>query len=241
MSQDRSVRTVRRQLRLGRTLPLGGPEDGAWILECAAAGALRRAVAGALPGVRLETLRLDLAEAGAASRPAVPPPPGALPPGPLRITADFAATADAPLPAVAARLRAALWSASEELLGLALDSVDLRVTALLDQPAEPDEPPGPPGPWEAESPADALARAVRAVPGVARLAPALAGAERAVRVEDRTGEGPGSHTVRHVSAQFAVAAGHRALEVARAVRAATAAASPAPVTVAAVVTAVDAK
>ncbi|MYT04947.1 nucleopolyhedrovirus P10 family protein, partial [Streptomyces sp. SID5470] len=33
MTAEQWARTVRRQLGLGRLLPLGGPRDGAWISE----------------------------------------------------------------------------------------------------------------------------------------------------------------------------------------------------------------
>ncbi|MFF7688595.1 hypothetical protein ACFZB6_20865, partial [Streptomyces syringium] len=131
---DRLTQAVRQQLGLGRLLPLGGAADGAWITEHAAVGALRRAASAALPGARLGTVRLGLADPATAVPAAVPAPPSALPAGPLRLTADFAATVDEPLPAVAGRLRAALWSAGAETLGLDLDAVDLRATALLDGP-----------------------------------------------------------------------------------------------------------
>ncbi|WP_063731914.1 hypothetical protein [Streptomyces sp. RTd22] len=225
MVTDRLAQAVRQQLRLGRLLPLGGPEDGAWLTERAADAVLRRA-ADAVPGVRLGALRIALADPEAAAPPAVPAPPSALPPGPLRVEAEFAATVDRPLPETADRLRAALLGAAAERLGLAVGAVDLRVTDVLEEipgrPAaeEPDR--------RAEEPDDgsAVAAAVTAVPGVARLAPALS--HRAVRIE-----GP------HIRVELAVAAGHRALDVARAVRGAVAATAPPPATVAVLVTAVD--
>src|SRR5947207_13617277 len=59
---------VRRQLGIGRVLPLGGPADGSWITERAAAGALRAAV-GAPAGLHLGSLRLTVADPGAAPAP----------------------------------------------------------------------------------------------------------------------------------------------------------------------------
>ncbi|MFV8127765.1 hypothetical protein [Streptomyces syringium] len=246
---DRLTQAVRQQLGLGRLLPLGGAADGAWITEYAAVGALRRAASAALPGVRLGTVRLALADPATAVPATVPAPPSALPPGPLRLTADFAATVDEPLPAVAGRLRGALWSAGAKTLGLDLDAVDLRATALLDGPeavgsagavAAPERPAdarsGTEAGMEDDSPA---ARVVRAVPGVTRLAPVLGGPAHAVRTRDRTDEEPGRHT----QVQIAVAEGRCALDVTAAVREAVAVATadgaPGPVTVAVVVTAVD--
>ncbi|MEU1806287.1 hypothetical protein [Streptomyces sp. NPDC019937] len=235
MVTDRLAQAVRQQLRLGRLLPLGGPGDGAWLTERAADAVLRRA-ADALPGVRLGTLRVALADPQAAAPPAVPAPPSALPPGPLRVEAEFAATADRPLPVTADRLRGALLGAAADRLGLAVEAVDLRVTDVLDEVPEPepspaDHPEDREGREEGrdegrEDDGSAIAAAVTAVPGVARLAPALS--QRAVRIEGR-----------HVRVELAVAPGHRALDVARAVRGALAATAPPPATVAVLVTAVD--
>lgn len=253
VAADRLTQAVRQQLGLGRLLPLGGAADGAWITEHAAVGALRRAASAALPGVRLGTVRLALAEPATAVPAAVPAPPSALSAGPLRLTADFAATVDEPLPTVAGRLRAVLWSAASEALGLDLDAVDLRATALLDGPEAvagagsgeaPEDAAGAENTAGAEDTVGAeddgaAARAVRAVPGVARLAPVLGGTAHAVRIRDRTDEEPGRHT----QVEIAVAEGRRALDVTAAVRGAVAAATadgaPGPVTVAVVVTAVD--
>ncbi|MET8410455.1 nucleopolyhedrovirus P10 family protein [Streptomyces sp. NPDC005195] len=160
MTSDRWTRAVRQRLGLGRFLPLGHRRDGTWITEEAAGTVLRRAAA-AVPGVRLGALRLSLADPERTYEPAVPPPPGALPPGPLRVTGEFAASADPsarggePLPTAAARLRSALATAATERLGLMVTEVDLRVTELLDI----DTPPTPAdrgtsGPVDGPGPAD---------------------------------------------------------------------------------------
>ncbi|MGW5636496.1 nucleopolyhedrovirus P10 family protein [Streptomyces sp. NPDC003832] len=178
MTADGWTRAVRRQLGLGRLLPLGGPGDGAWIAEEAAANALRRSVHGVVPGVRLGALRLALADPERAPEPVVPPPPSALPPGPLRVTAEVEATASEPLPAVADALRAALAEAAASDVGLEVTEVDLRVTALLDEVAAA-EPPLPGEPSAAREPAEGdasrAARAALAVAGVAALTGALGG------------------------------------------------------------------
>lgn len=137
MTADGWTSAVRHQLALGRLLPLGGPRDGAWITGVAAEAVLRRA-ARSVEGVRLGTLEIAGADPAGVYEPAVPPPPGALPPGPLRVTADIAAYASEPLPATASRLRSALAAAATERLGLAVSKVDLRVTALLDEDPEPE-------------------------------------------------------------------------------------------------------
>ncbi|MFI9231842.1 hypothetical protein [Streptomyces rimosus] len=223
MAGDQLVTAVRQQLGLGRLLPLGGPADGTWVAERPAAGVLREA-GDALPGLRVGTVRLSLAEPDAAPEPSVPAPPSALPPGPLRIEADFAATAGRPVPASAGLLREALLSRAERL-GLEVSAVDLRATDLLDEDEGGDDAAGGGGGPEAarmapgqagataES-ADPLETAVLRVPGVVRLVPALGALSRPVRHEDG-----------HVLVQLAVAADRRALDVARAVRGAVATAA----------------
>ncbi|MEV0964203.1 hypothetical protein AB0J25_16680, partial [Streptomyces sp. NPDC049910] len=128
---------VRARLRPGRLLPLGTPEDGAWLAEQAAEKVLRQA-AMRVPGVVPGLIRVGLADPGRAGAPTVPPPPAALPPGPLRIEAEFAAVGAVPLAEPAGLLRRALFAAAGERLGLRVAAVDLRITALLDVPPEPD-------------------------------------------------------------------------------------------------------
>ncbi|GHF87989.1 hypothetical protein [Streptomyces griseosporeus] len=141
MTAQRWTQQVRHQLGLGRLVALGGPGDGAWLAENAAETVLRRAAAG-LPGVRLGRVRLALAHPETAAEPAVPPPPSALPPGALRVSADLAATAAEPLPLTASRVRVTLTRAAEHL-GLAVTEVDLRVTDLLETEQEPSGVAGP--------------------------------------------------------------------------------------------------
>lgn len=193
MTADRFTQAVRQRLRLGRLLPLGGPRDGAWISEEAAEAVLLRA-AKDLPGVRLGPLRIGLADPADAHEPAVPPPPSALPPGPLRVTAEFAAALSEPLPTTAHRLRALLAAAADGL-GLAVAEVDLRVTDLLDEESEP----APVRRSDAARPAEAgggdegrAAAAVLAVPGVARLTDllGLAGACRGQAGRERAAAPP---------------------------------------------------
>ncbi|MGW5445533.1 hypothetical protein [Streptomyces asiaticus] len=240
MVTDRLAQTVREQLRLGRLLPLGEREDGSWITERAANEVLGRAAA-EVPGARLGALRIGPADPDTAGAPAVPPPPSALPPGPLRIAAECGATLEEPLPVTADRLRDVLLDAATDRLGLLVEAVDIRVTEVLDELPAP--PPETPRPHPIESPAPdpatvapdpataAVARTAASVPGVARLAPVL-GSPRAVRIEGA-----------HIRIELAVAADHRAVDVARAVRTAVAEAAPAPgdqpPTVAVLVTAVD--
>ena len=235
MTADRWTRQVRHQLGLGRILPLGGARDGAWISERAAEVVLRRA-ADELRGVRLTALRIALADPEDTHDPAVPPPPSALPPGPLRVTAEFAATASEPLPATATRLRAALAAAAAEGVGLAVTEVDLRVTALLDG-EDVDDISGiggisdeAPEPVPAAPAGDGVAAAALAVPGVTRVTGTHVGERQ---------EEAASLPYRHVRVELAVDADHRALDVAREVRVKVGEVLPDHPTVAVLVTAVS--
>ncbi|WBB60115.1 hypothetical protein O7599_32020 [Streptomyces sp. WMMC500] len=161
-------RAVREQVGLGRLLPLGAAEDGAWIAERAAAGALRRAAAG-VREARVTGLRVGPAEdavaaggeagsdgsgsgaqsadgAGNADGAAAgvgPAPVSALPYGELRIAAECDAAADRPMTATAEALREALLRGAEERLGLRVAAADIHVTGLLETPPTAAEP-GPP-------------------------------------------------------------------------------------------------
>lgn len=232
------VRALRRHLGVGRLLPLGGPLDGAWITEEAAAAVLTDAAA-ALPGVRLDGVRLALAEPESAGEPVVPPPPSALPPGPLRITAEFAATADEPLPEAADRLRAVLADAAAARLGLLVFALDLHATALLDEPPRPG-PASRPSPPPARDTGEAAAAAALAVPGVTGLTAVLG---RTVGAAERragaASAGAGALPREHLRLEITVNAARPASEVAVEVRGAVSEAVPGHPTVAVLVTRVD--
>lgn len=221
---------VRQRLGLGRLLPLGGPADGAWIAETAAASVLRGAAA--RPGAVLGKLRIgpaeeavesaatgdgsearrDPANAAGPAGPVPPAPPSALPPGPLRIEAEFSAAPDRPLTDTAAALREALLAAAAARLGLEVTEVDLRVTALLEDGA-PDQVTAPAAAPAARvaKPEGPVATAAAGTPGVVSLTRVL---------------GSPVHTSRdHVRVEVATAGDHRALDVARSVRTAVAAAA----------------
>ncbi|WP_351225197.1 hypothetical protein [Streptomyces sp. NPDC002133] len=213
--------TVRARMGLGRLLPLGGAGDGAWLTERAAEGVLRAAAAREVRGAVLGRLRIGLVGTETTAEPAVPPPPAALPPGPLRIEAEFEAAPDEPIPALAQRLRAALHAASAERLDLAVTEIDLRVTALLDAVAEP-EPVNPPAGVPAVTPQDEVGTTAAAVPGVAHLTGTLG---VPVRIEEAS-----------VRVECATSPGHRPLAVALAVREAVIPVLPSPVPVAVLIT-----
>lgn len=198
---------MRQAMGLGRLVALGGPEDGIWLAERAAASVLVKATAKAVLGTAVTRLDVRLADPGAAAEPAVPAPPSALPPGAHRLTAEVAVWSGEPLPAATAALRSALARAAADRLGLVVTEVDLRVTALPDHPLvpAPDHAPTP------VTPSDAAGEAAAATAGVACLTAELGG--RAV------------HTaVDHVRVEVATADGFRALDVGRAVRASVSAA-----------------
>jgi hypothetical protein len=234
MTADRWTQAVREQLGLGRLLPLGDARDGAWIAERAAEAVLRRA-ARDVPGVRLDALRVALADPEDTGSPAVPAPPSGLPPGPLRVTAEFAATASQPLPTTASLLRATLATAATQRLGLTVTEVDLRVTGLLDEETEPPGPaaPLPEPPRAAQAGTDdegRVAAAALKVPGVLWLTGALG---HPVHIEELPGDAALPH--RHIRLELAVREDHRARDVARQVRTAVRATLPDHPTVAVLV------
>ncbi|MEU6017340.1 hypothetical protein ABZ826_25810 [Streptomyces sp. NPDC047515] len=214
---------VRQRLGPGRLLPLGGPADGAWISERAAVAVLRDAVGGPGPGPVLGELRIRVADPDGAPAPEVEPPPSALPPGPLRMEATMSAMSGRPLPAAASALRSELLTAAGQRLGLVVAEVDIRVTELLDAPARPVRAPAPAGVPTAR-PQGAAGIAAAAVPGVVTLTRVLG---------DAVHTGPD-----HVRVELATDPDHRALDVARAVRGAVAAAVDGHPSVAVLVTAV---
>ncbi|MEG3631523.1 nucleopolyhedrovirus P10 family protein [Streptomyces poriticola] len=233
---DRWTQGVREQLRLGRLLPLGGPGDGAWIAERAAREVLLAAVVG-VAGARVDGLRIGPADPREAHDPVVPPPPSALPPCALRVSAELAATVSAPLPETAARLRATLAEAADQRLGLAVSDVDLRVTALLDTDAGPApvrHPEARTAPEHGDGDEGRAADAALAVPGVTRLTGTLG---RPVTLAERSHGASLPH--RHARLECAVSADRRAVEVARRIRTAVRDALPDHPSVAVLVTAVD--
>ncbi|MEU0743203.1 nucleopolyhedrovirus P10 family protein [Streptomyces sp. NPDC006134] len=240
---NRLTQAVREHLGLGRFLPLGGPRDGAWITERAVRGVLRDA-AREVTGVRVGGLRVAPADPDAADEPVVPPPPSGLPPGPLRVSADCAATVSEPLPVMAARLRAALAAAATRRLGLTVEEVDLRVTGLLEETDTEAAPPeetareegarGAPAAVPVEGDEGRAAAAALAVAGVTRLTAALG---RPVRIAERAREAALAR--RYVRLECAVGADHRTVDVARRVRAAVSDALPDRPAVTVLVTAVD--
>ncbi|MER8087447.1 hypothetical protein ABTZ57_20515, partial [Streptomyces sp. NPDC094048] len=137
--------------------------------------------------------------------------------------ATMSAMSDRPPPAAASALRSALLTAAGRRLGLVVAGADLRVTELLDTPARPVRAPAPAG-VPAARPQGPAGIAAAAVPGVVTLTRVLG---------DAVHTGPD-----HVRVELATDPDHRALDVARAVRGAVAAAVDGHPSVAVLVTAV---
>ncbi|MDV9177897.1 nucleopolyhedrovirus P10 family protein, partial [Streptomyces sp. W16] len=146
------------------------------------------------------------------------------------------------------RLRTALATAAAERLGLVVSEVDLQVTALLDHMDDVDRvddvdhaPAGIDHVDDVDQMVNVddggeslIIAAALGVPGVARLTGALGGLGRAVHIEERQDEGALARL--HARVEVAVRADHRALEVAREVRARVGEVLPGHPTVAVLVT-----
>ncbi|MFJ4878522.1 hypothetical protein ACIP93_25420 [Streptomyces sp. NPDC088745] len=112
---------VRLELRPGRTLPLGEPEEDHWIVEAAAAKTLRSA-AETVAGVRAGSCRVAPA-AG----------PGADARAPARVTVEVEAGARRALPELADAVRRAVARAADDALGMRVGAVDVLVVDLFDE------------------------------------------------------------------------------------------------------------
>ncbi|MEW1718082.1 hypothetical protein [Streptomyces sp. NPDC093109] len=121
---------VRLELRPGRTLPLGGPEDDAWIVEAAAARAFR-AAAETLPSVRAGSCRITPLDPDAARRPTTA---GAGPGdrGPVRVRLEVAAGLRWRLPELAESVRERVAEAAREAIGIDVARIDVLIVDVLD-------------------------------------------------------------------------------------------------------------
>lgn len=116
---------VRTELRPGRTLPLGEPEDDAWITEAAAAKAFR-AVAETLPQVHAGSCRVTLTA----------------PHGPMKVALQLAAGFGWTVPELAERVRRLVRGAAHDRVGMDISEIDVTVVDLVaDDAGSP--PPGP--------------------------------------------------------------------------------------------------
>ncbi|MFG2623088.1 Asp23/Gls24 family envelope stress response protein [Streptomyces sp. NPDC048507] len=113
---DRVMNIVRAELRPGRPLPLGEPDEAIWINESTAARVLR-AAAERVPGVRAGSCRIT-------------PDPASRT---LSVSLHIVAPADAPnLLALADDVRRAAQEAADARLGLNVTGIDVRITGLTD-------------------------------------------------------------------------------------------------------------
>ncbi|MFC9603735.1 hypothetical protein ACFTTN_09750 [Streptomyces niveus] len=105
---------VRLELRPGRPLPLGEPDEDLWIVEAAAARAFRGA-AESVPGVRAGSCRIGPRERG-----------------PVRVRLEVAAALHLSLPDLAEEIRARVAEAARDTLGIEVESIDVLVVDLFD-------------------------------------------------------------------------------------------------------------
>ncbi|WP_411083347.1 hypothetical protein [Streptomyces sp. cmx-18-6] len=109
---------VRLELRPGRPIPLGEPDEDHWIVEAAAARLLRAAV-DALPGVRAGSCRIA-------------PLDPADPAGPVHVRVEVVANLTRPLPDLADAVRARIAEAADQDIGIRLGAADVLVVDILD-------------------------------------------------------------------------------------------------------------
>ncbi|MFI6874747.1 Asp23/Gls24 family envelope stress response protein [Streptomyces sp. NPDC050400] len=120
----RVMDVVRLELRPGRPLPLGEPDEDLWVMEAVAARKLR-AAAETVPGVRAGSCRLrpspEQGESG------------------VEVRMEIHAPAGVALAALADDVRARVRHAADRDLGMPVASVDIRVTDLIDSSADGQE------------------------------------------------------------------------------------------------------
>ncbi|MFE4690396.1 Asp23/Gls24 family envelope stress response protein [Streptomyces sp. NPDC056749] len=116
---QRIMDVVRLELRPGRPLPLGEPEEDLWIVESAAARTVR-AAAETVEGVRAGSCRISVERLPEREAPYV------------GVRLEIHAPASAQLQDLAEQVRRRVLGAADTTLGLALDEIDIRITDLLD-------------------------------------------------------------------------------------------------------------
>ncbi|ONK14796.1 Asp23/Gls24 family envelope stress response protein [Streptomyces sp. MP131-18] len=111
---------VRLELRPGRRLPLGEPDEDAWIVEAAAAKTFR-AAAESLPGVRAGSCRIEPLGAGSGTSR-----------GPVRVRLAVTAELTWTVPRLADAVRERVARAAREAIGLDVQAIDIEVVDLVD-------------------------------------------------------------------------------------------------------------
>ncbi|MEU0133019.1 Asp23/Gls24 family envelope stress response protein [Streptomyces sp. NPDC006296] len=123
---QRVMDVVRLELRPGRPLPLGEPDEDLWVVESAAARTVR-AAAETVDGVRAGSCRITLERPSEQGTPLVD------------VRLDIHAPASAPLQDLAEQVRRRVRGAADTTLGLALNGIDIRITDLLDADDDAEE------------------------------------------------------------------------------------------------------
>lgn len=114
---DRVMGVVRMELRPGRLLPLGEPDEAMWITESAAARVLRVA-AERVPGVRSGSCRIA---------------PEQPPSGRVAVNLHVLAPITSPsLPALADEVRRSVRESADRSLGLEITGIDVHVVGFAD-------------------------------------------------------------------------------------------------------------
>ena len=130
---DRIMDVVRLELRPGRTLPLGGPDEDSWIVEAAAARVFR-AAADSLDGVRAGSCRIS----PAARRDSTAGPGRPDSRGPVAIRIQVVAAPHRNLPELAGLVRTQVAVAARAAIGIEVDRVDVMVVDLFDSDSDSD-------------------------------------------------------------------------------------------------------
>ncbi|MFE2378719.1 Asp23/Gls24 family envelope stress response protein [Streptomyces sp. NPDC059398] len=124
---ERVMDVVRLELRPGRTLPLGEPDEDAWIVEAAAARTFR-AAAELVPGVQVGSCRIaPLDRAGSSAGPA-----DTAPRGPVRVRVEASVALTLNLQEAADEIRERIAGAADSALGMEVASVDVCITDVTD-------------------------------------------------------------------------------------------------------------
>ncbi|MFJ7206586.1 Asp23/Gls24 family envelope stress response protein [Streptomyces sp. NPDC098789] len=125
---ERIMGVVRLELRPGRTLPLGEPEEDGWIFEAVAAKVLRAAADG-VPGARSGSCRIRPEEAGGR---------GAAARGPVDVEIEVTVGMTRNAREVAELVRARVRGAADAALGMEVAAVHVRVADLHEEPLRED-------------------------------------------------------------------------------------------------------
>ncbi|NDZ82161.1 Asp23/Gls24 family envelope stress response protein [Streptomyces sp. SID10853] len=131
---ERVMDVVRLELRPGRTLPLGEPDEDAWIVEAAAARTFR-AAAELVPGVQVGSCRiapLDLEAPAAGTGTGTGTGTRTAPRGPVRVRIEASVALTWNLQEAADEIRQRIAAAADSALGMEVASIDVNITDVTD-------------------------------------------------------------------------------------------------------------